>query len=96
MEGIILLSPPLHRATAEDVASWAGDERRVVALIPEFDDYLRPAEARERFASIPDITLVDVEGGKHLWVGEAQARRVLTEIVAVVNPDALPLPNEWP
>lgn len=96
VEGIILLSPPLHRATAEDVAAWADDERRVIALIPEFDDYLRPTEARERFASIPDITLIDIEGGKHLWVGESQTRRVLTEIVAVVNPDALPLPNEWP
>ncbi|MDP3950805.1 alpha/beta hydrolase, partial [Microbacterium sp.] len=96
VEGIILLSPPLHRASAEEIAAWAGDERRVIALIPEFDDYLRPEEARERFASIPDITLIDVEGGKHLWVGESQTRRVLTEIVAVVNPDALPLPNEWP
>ncbi|MGV2983881.1 alpha/beta hydrolase [Microbacterium sp. AGC85] len=96
IEGIILLSPPLHRATASDIAAWADDDRRVIALIPEFDDYLRPTEARERFSSIPDITLIDVEGGSHLWVGEAQVRRVLTEIVAVVNPDALPLPNEWP
>lgn len=96
VEGIILLSPPLHRATAEEIAAWAGDERRVIALIPEFDDYLRPAEARQRFASIPDITLIEVEGGKHLWVGETQTRRVLTEIVAVVNPDALPLPDQWP
>jgi len=96
VEGIILLSPPLHRTTAEEIAAWAGDERRVIALIPEFDDYLRPEEAQKRFASIPDITLIPVEGGKHLWVGETQTRRVLTEIVAVVNPDALPLPNEWP
>jgi len=96
IEGVFLLSPPLHRATAEEVAAWAGDPRPVIALIPEFDDYLRPAEARERFASIPDITLIDVEGGKHLWVGETQTRRVLTEVVAAVNPEALPLPNEWP
>lgn len=96
VEGIILLSPPLHRATAGEVAAWAEDPRRVIALIPEFDDYLRPAEARERFATIPDITLIDVEGGRHLWVGETQTRRVLTEIVAAVNPDALPLPNQWP
>ncbi|GAB3633458.1 hypothetical protein GCM10027421_28110 [Microbacterium shaanxiense] len=96
IEGVILLAPPLHRATASDIAAWADDDRRVIALIPEFDDYLRPTEARERFSSIPDITLIDVEGGSHLWVGEAQVRRVLTEIVAVVNPDALPLPNEWP
>ena len=39
--------------------------------------------------------LIPVEGGKHLWVGESQTRRVLTEIVAAVNPDALPLPDEW-
>ncbi len=95
IEGVILLSPPLHRATADEVAAWAGDERRVVVLIPEFDDYLRPDEARERFASIPEATLIAVEGGKHLWVGETQTRRVLTEIVAAVAPDALPLPTEW-
>lgn len=95
-EGMILLSPPLHRATADEVAAWAADSRRIIAIIPEFDDYLRPDEARERFASVPQLTQIDVEGGKHLWVGESQTRRVLTEIVAAVNPDALPLPNEWP
>ncbi|MDZ5144256.1 alpha/beta hydrolase [Microbacterium testaceum] len=95
IEGVILLSPPLHRATADEVAAWAGDPRRMVVLVPEHDDYLRPDEARERFASVPDATLIAVEGGKHLWVGETQTRRVLTEIVAAVNPDALPLPVEW-
>ncbi len=95
IEGVILLSPPLHRATADEVAAWAGDPRRMVVLVPEFDDYLRPDEARERFASVPDATLIAVDGGKHLWVGETQTRRVLTEIVAAVNPDALPLPTEW-
>jgi len=95
VEGIILLSPPLHRATEEDVAAWAGEFRRVVVVVPEFDDYLRPPEARARFAAIPHATLVAVDGGKHLWVGETQTRRVLTEIVAAVQPDALPLPVEW-
>lgn len=95
VEGIILLSPPLHRASAAEVAAWAGDSRRVVIVVPEFDDYLRPAEARERFATVPQATLIAVEGGKHLWVGENQTRRVLTEIVAAVNPDALPLADEW-
>ncbi|WP_336631259.1 MULTISPECIES: alpha/beta hydrolase [unclassified Microbacterium] len=95
VEGVILLSPPLHRATADDVAAWAGDDRRMVVLVPEFDDYLRPAEARERFAAVPGAVLIAVEGGKHLWVGESQTRRVLTEIVAAVNPDALPLATEW-
>ena len=96
VEGIILLSPPLHRATAAEVAAWADSDVEVVILVPELDDYLRPEEARERFASIPHATLIAVEGGKHLWVGESQTRRVLTEIVAAVNPTALPLPTEWP
>lgn len=93
--GAVLLSPPLHRATADEVAAWADDPRRLVVLIPEFDDYLRPDEARARFASVPDAVLIPVEGGKHLWVGENQTRRVLTEIVAAVHPDALPLPDFW-
>ena len=96
IEGIILLSPPLHRATDAEVAAWAAEDVEVVILVPELDDYLRPAEARERFAAIPHANLIAVEGGKHLWVGESQTRRVLTEIVAAVNPGALPLPNEWP
>lgn len=96
IEGVILLSPPLHRATDVEVAAWAGTDREVVVLVPELDDYLRPAEARERFASIPHAQLIAVEGGKHLWVGETQTRRVLTEIVAAVNPAALPLATHWP
>lgn len=94
--GIILLSPPLHRATADEVAAWANTTTPVIVLVPEFDDYLRPDEARRRFASIPQATLIAVEGGKHLWVGESQTRRVLTEIVAAVNPAALPMPTQWP
>nr|WP_315267886.1 alpha/beta hydrolase [Microbacterium lemovicicum] len=95
VEGVVLLSPPLHRASDEEIAAWAGDHRHVIALIPELDDYLRPDAAAERFASIPDAVLIPVEGGRHLWVGESQTRRVLTEIVGAVNPAALPLPLEW-
>lgn len=95
IEGIILLSPPLHRATDAEVAAWAASDRRVVVIVPELDDYLRPPEARERFAAIPHAQVIAVEGGKHLWVGETQTRRVLTEIVAAVNPEALPLPTHW-
>ncbi len=95
IDGAILLSPPLHRASAEEVAAWAGQPRSLIAVIPELDDYLRPAEARERFASVPQAKLVEVTGGKHLWVGESQTKRVLDEIVAAVNPSALPLPELW-
>lgn len=96
IEGVILLSPPLHRATEAEVAAWAHDERQVVVLVPELDDYLRPAEAIARFAAIPHARLIAVDGGRHLWVGETQTRRVLDEIVAAVNPSALPLPRAWP
>ena len=95
IEGAILLSPPLHRATAEEVAAWAGSGKRLVAVIPELDTYLQPAEAAERFSSVPELEFVAVEGGKHLWVGEEQTYRVLTEIVARVNPAVLPLPRTW-
>jgi alpha/beta superfamily hydrolase len=96
IEGIILLSPPLHRATDTEVAAWADTDREVIVLVPELDDYLRPEEATDRFASIPHANLIAVEGGRHLWVGESQTRRVLTEIVAAVNASALPLPTHWP
>lgn len=95
-EGAILLSPPLKRVSQEQLALWSGSGRRLVAVIPEFDDYLRPDEAREQFAVVPEAELVMVAGGKHLWVGEEQTRRVLTEIVRAVNPRALPLATEWP
>jgi hypothetical protein len=95
IRGAILLSPPLHRATDAELAAWAGNDRELVVLVPEHDDYLRPVEARERFASVPDARFIAVDGAKHLWVGENQTRRVLDEIVAVVNPAAAPLPQEW-
>ena len=96
IDGAILLSPPLHRATDAEIGAWAGSGKRLVAIIPELDDYLRPAEARRRFALVPEVDLVAVDGGKHLWVGESQTRRVLTEVVQRLNPSALPLPESWP
>lgn len=94
--GAILLSPPLHRTSEDELAAWAGSGKRLVVVVPELDDYLRPAEAEERFAVVPERELVAVEGGKHLWVGENQTYRVLTEVVARLNPAALPLPTTWP
>ncbi|MFK4728392.1 alpha/beta hydrolase [Agromyces mediolanus] len=96
IEGAILLSPPLHRTSEAELLRWQDAAPRVVALIPEFDDYLRPADAAERFAGVPRLERIDVAGGRHLWVGETQTRRVLDEIVAVVNPAAAPLPTTWP
>ncbi|HEY5223307.1 MAG TPA: alpha/beta hydrolase [Microbacteriaceae bacterium] len=96
IDGAILLSPPLHRATDAELAAWADDTRPLIAMIPEHDTYLQPEEARRRFAIVPHARVIAVEDGKHLWVGEKLTRRVLTEIVNVVNPAALPLPTQWP
>jgi alpha/beta superfamily hydrolase len=95
IEGAILLSPPLKFSSPEHLRGWADSGRSVVALVPELDDYLRPDEAVERFAAIPQARVVGVEGAKHLWVGEPYLRRVLDEIVDTVRPGFGPLPNTW-
>jgi uncharacterized protein len=95
VEGAILLSPALHRATDADLDAWAASGKPLTALVPELDDYLRPADARRRFARVPQADLIAVDRAKHLWVGEPYVRIVLTEIVRRVNPAALPLPTEW-
>jgi Predicted hydrolase of the alpha/beta superfamily len=94
--GAILLSPPLKRTSDDELAGWAGSGKRLVAVVPEFDTYLRPEEAKRRFAAVPEAEVVAVDGGKHLWVGEQQTRRVLDEILKRINPSALPMPEVWP
>jgi uncharacterized protein len=69
--GIILLSPPMRFVTDEELAVWAGNGKPVVALVPEFDDFLRPDQARDRLAGIPQAHVIGVPGAKHLWVGYA-------------------------
>jgi alpha/beta superfamily hydrolase len=100
IEGAILLSPPLRRAGDADLDRWAASGKPLVALVPELDDYLRPDEARRRFARVPSAEVVAVPGAKHLWVGEPYVRIALTEIVRRVNPAALvpptmALPTQW-
>lgn len=96
VEGAILLSPPLHRATDADLDAWADFGRPLTALVPEFDDYLRPEEAERRFARVPRAEVIGVDGAKHLWVGEPYVRIVFNELVKRVNPAAFPLPTEVP
>lgn len=94
VQGIVLLSPPLRQSTSEHLSAWADAGKPVVALVPELDDYLRPAEARERFAAIPQAEVIAVDGAKHLWVGDSE--RVLDEITARLAPQvAVPLPDTW-
>lgn len=95
VEGAILLSPPLHRATEEHLAAWDAFGKPLVVLVPELDDYLRPDEARERFSVVRQAEVIGVDGARHLWVGESSVRRVLDEIVAHVLPGRGPLPTTW-
>jgi alpha/beta superfamily hydrolase len=98
VQGGILLSPPLRRASDADLDAWAAAGRPLTVLVPEFDDYLRPDEARSRFARVPKADVIGVPGAKHLWVGENYVRTVLNEIVRTVNPTALTdgaLPTSW-
>ena len=100
IEGAILLSPPLHRAGDAELDRWAASGKPLVALVPELDDYLRPDEARRRFARDPAAEVIAVPGAKHLWVGESYVRTALSEIVRRVNPAALlpptmTLPTHW-
>ena len=94
VKGLILLSPPLRTSQVSDMQYWAADGRPVIALVPEHDDYLKPAEARIRFAPLTQMEIIAVADAKHLWVGEPSVYRVLSEITKVIAPDCLPLPTE--
>jgi len=95
VKGVILLSPPLRFSVPADLDAWAEAGTPMLALVPELDDYLRPDEARERFARIPQAEVVGVDGAKHLWVGEASVYRALSEITQRTAPGANPLPTTW-
>lgn len=94
IKGIILLSPPLMYTTDEELKFWASDGRPVIALVPEHDEYLSPAAARERFANIPHAQIIEGVNMKHLWLGEPSVQFVHNEIVKRVAPEKYPLPTE--
>ena len=79
-------SPPTSRRWAE--SGQAGDR-----AVPEHDDYLQPAEARERFAPLAQAEVVGVAGAKHLWVGDAE--RCSTRSCPGRPRRRPPLPREW-
>lgn len=92
-KGLILLSPPLRTTTDAQLEYWNTDSRPITTLVPELDDYLKPAEARERFAVVPTLKIIAVDEAKHLWLGEPAVHRVLSEIASIVIgiPTTLPL-----
>jgi uncharacterized protein len=95
VRGAILLSPPLRYATDRDLDRWALDRRPLVVMVPEFDDYLPPLQARPRFARVPSAHLIAVPGAKHLWVGEKATNTVLNQIVTTVTGEMTVLPTQW-
>ena len=92
--GAVLFAPPLRRTGRADVAKWSEAAAPLIALIPEFDDFLRPAEAALRFSVAPDTQLFTIAGGNHLCEGEAQVADVLNQIVAALGTADTPLPAE--
>lgn len=95
IKGAILLSPPLRFATDADLERWAGDGRPLVAMVPEFDDFLPPADAAPHFARVPQTEFIAVPGAKHLWVGERATSTVLNQLVTTVTGTPIVLPTEW-
>ena len=91
--GAVLISPPLRFSEPSDLQTWAESGKPLTALVPEHDDFLRPPEARERFAAVPQCEVVAVDGAKHLFVGHTE--RVLDEVVQRLNPSAYPLPPTY-
>ncbi|MFM8620859.1 MAG: alpha/beta hydrolase [Candidatus Nanopelagicaceae bacterium] len=94
IKGIILLSPPMMYATELELKFWASDGRPVLALVPEHDEYLSPTAAKEKFAVIPQIEIIEGVNMKHLWLGEPAVQFVHNEIVKKVAPEKYPLPVE--
>jgi alpha/beta superfamily hydrolase len=91
--GGILISPPLRFSAPEDLSRWAQSGKPLVAIVPELDDYLRPAEARERFSVVPQAEIISVPKAKHLFVGFTEP--VLDEVVRHVAPASYPLPRSY-
>ena len=92
---VILLSPPLRWTDENDLNSWKVSGKPLTALVPEFDDYLKPDAARERFSVIPQAKVIAAPEAKHLWVGEKSVKFAMNEIVKVVAPSKYPLPLDW-
>jgi alpha/beta superfamily hydrolase len=91
---LILLSPPMLSTTDEDLDFWIKDGRGITSLIPELDDYIKPDAAKLKFSKVKNLKQIDVNGAKHLLVGEPMVHLVLSEIVKVIAPSRLPLPQE--
>jgi hypothetical protein len=95
VDSVVLLSPALRYTSDVELAAWADSRIPMTVLVPELDDFLRPDEARQRFAVVPTATVISVEGAKHLWVGENYVSQVLNVVASVALGRPVKLPTEW-
>lgn len=95
VQGAVLFSPPLMWSKESDLQSWAKSGRPLTALVPELDDYLKPAEAIQRFSVIPQCEVIAIPEGRHLWVGEKFVRLAWNLALARVLPDMPELDWTW-
>jgi len=80
IDGAILLSPPLHRATASEVAAWAGDPRQLIALI---DDRAAITQADARDVVSHDTLWLVVEAYvTTLGYDQPRAAKVVDDLLA--------------
>ena len=95
VQGGVLFSPPLKWSDPSALVGWAESKRPLLALVPELDDYLQPTEAREKFAAVPQATVVGIDQAKHLWVGEKFVRIAWNEALKFMLPDLPELSWNW-
>lgn len=95
VDRVVLLSPPLRYTSEAELAAWAGTGIPMTVLVPELDDFVRPDEARARFAAVPEAEVIGVDGAKHLWVGEKYVRIALDTVASVSLGRPVSLPREW-
>lgn len=95
VKGAILFSPPLKWSKQSDLESWAVTKRPLLALIPEFDEYLKPEEALARFSVVEHCEVVSIKDAKHLWVGEKFVQIAWNEALKRIRPELGEISWTW-
>ena len=78
--GWAAVAPPLHFGTP--ALAGAGDERPVLVLAPEHDQFSPPDRMREATTHWPNATVTVVPGADHFLAGAGAAADVATTVLA--------------